>query len=155
MQILKFLILALLLAALACTSVFGNAVRGDNSCKINNQQHPRLEYLRESLGLTTQQEAEVKEILATSQEGKQTLRREQIKTREEIQDITRADSLDESRLRELLHRQSEQRADMIVARLATRARINQILTPEQLEQQKVFRQQREAHRGSKHGRAKP
>lgn len=154
MQTLKYLTLALLLATLASTSTFAKPGHGGDSCEIGKQP-PRLEHLRESLGLTTQQEAEIKEILAATQDGKQNLRREQIKTREEIQHITRAESLDEPHLRELLHRQSEQRADTIVARHATRVRIDQVLTPEQREQHKVFRQQREAHRGAKHGQAWP
>ena len=72
-------------------------------------------------------------------------------TREKLRELSRADTLDESRLRELVRKQSDQRADMMIAKHATRNRINQLLTPEQQEQHEAFRQQRQERRGaSKH-----
>lgn len=148
MHNLKYLALAFLLATLAITPAFAKPGRCGKTFENGEQQATRLEHLKESLDLTAQQEREIKEILAASQEGNETLREEKRSTRKELREITRADTLDEPRLRELVHKQSDQRADIMIAKHATRARINQVLSPEQQEQHEAVRQQRQERRKS-------
>jgi len=150
MHNLKYLTLALLLVALAITPAFAKSGQCDKARENGEQQATRLEHLKERLDLTAQQEAEIKEILASTKVNNEALHEEKRVTREELREITRADTLDESRLRELVRKQSDQRADMMIAKYATRTRINQVLTPEQQEQQEAFRQQKQEHRGAKH-----
>ncbi|TNF50956.1 MAG: periplasmic heavy metal sensor [Deltaproteobacteria bacterium] len=155
MHNLKHLALAFLLATLAITPAFAKPGRCGKAFDIGEQQATRLEHLKESLDLTAQQEKEIKEILAASKEGNETLREERRSTRKELREMSRADTLDEPRLRELVHKQSDQRADMMIAKHATRARINQVLSPEQQEQHEAVRQQRQERRGSaKHRQGK-
>ena len=155
MHNLKHLTLALLLATLTITPAFAKPGQCGKACENGEQQAIRLEHLNERLDMTTQQETEIKEILATSKERNKALREEKCTTRKELREISRADTLDESRLRELVRKQSDQRADMMIAKHATRTRINQVLSPEQHEQHEGFRQQRQERRGSaKHRQGK-
>jgi Spy/CpxP family protein refolding chaperone len=145
---LKYLTLALLLVTLAITPAFAKPGQCNKACENGEQQATRLEHLKERLDLTAQQEAEVKEILASTKAKNEAMREEKRVTRKELREISRAETLDESRLRELVRKQSDQRADMMIAKHATRTRINQILTPEQQEQHEAFRQQKQERRGA-------
>jgi Spy/CpxP family protein refolding chaperone len=148
MHNLKYLTLALLLVALAMTPAFAKPGKCGKGCENGERQTTRLEQLKENLDLTPRQEAEIKDILASTQAKHEAMREEKRMTREELRDVSRAESLDESRLRELVRKQSDQRADMMIAKHATRVRINQVLTPEQQEQHEAFRQQRQERRGA-------
>ena len=155
MHNLKYLTLALLLATLAITPAFAKPGQCGKAYENNEQQATRLEHLKERLDLTAQQETEIKEILAASKERNKALHEEKRTTRKELREIFRADTLDESRIRELVRKQSDQRADMMIAKHATRTRINQVLSSEQQEQHEAFRQQRQERRGSaKHRQGK-
>jgi Spy/CpxP family protein refolding chaperone len=147
MHNLKYLALALLLVTLAITPAFAKQGQCDKARKKGEQQATRLEHLKERLDLTAQQEAEIKEILASTKVKNEALHREKRETREELREISRADTLDESRLRELVLKQSGQRADIMIAKHVTRTRINQVLTSEQQEQHEAFRQQKQERRG--------
>jgi Spy/CpxP family protein refolding chaperone len=69
-----------------------------------------------------------------------------------VREIFAAATLDQSRLRELLLRQSELRADQLVAQHAMRAKVKQTLTVEQQARWEGVRRQRMEHRG---GQAAP
>ena len=69
MHNLKYLALAFLLATLAITPALAKPGRCGKTFENGEQQATRLEHLKESLDLTAQQEREIKEILAASQEG--------------------------------------------------------------------------------------
>ena len=148
MRNLKYLTLALLLVTLAITPAFAKSWQSDKACGNGEQQATRLEHLKQRLDLTAQQEAEIKEILASTKAKHEALHEEKRVTREGLREISRAETLDESRLRELVRKQSDQRADMMIAKHATRTRINQVLTSEQQEQHEAFRQQRQERRGT-------
>jgi Spy/CpxP family protein refolding chaperone len=155
MHNMKYLTLALLLVTLAITPAFAKPGQSDKACENGEQQATRLEHLKERLDLTAQQEAEIKEVLASTKAKDEALREKNRMTSKELREISRAETLDESRLRELVRKQSDQRADMMIAKHATRARINQVLTPEQQEQHEAFRQQRQERKGaSKHRQGK-
>ena len=145
---LKYLTLALLLATLAITPAFAKPGQCGKACEKGEQQATRLEHLKERLDLTAQQETEIKEILASTKAKNEALHEEKHITRKELREISRAETLDVSRLRELVRNQSDQRADMMIAKHATRTRINQVLTPEQQEQHEAFRQQKQERRGA-------
>ncbi len=145
---LKHLTLALLLATLAITPAFAKPGQCGKACEKGGQQATRLEHLKERLDLTAQQETEIKEILASTKAKNEALHEEKRVTRKELREISRAETLNVSRLRELVRNQSDQRADMMIAKHATRTRINQVLTPEQQEQHEAFRQQKQERRGA-------
>lgn len=143
MHNLKYLTLALLLASLIVTPAFAKPGHYEKASEKGEQKASRLEHLKEELDLTVQQEAEIREILASTTAKNKERHNEKRKTRKELREISTADTLDEARLRELVRKQSDQRADMMVAKHATRARINEILTPEQQKKHEAFRQQRQ------------
>jgi protein CpxP len=151
MQNLRTLVVALLLTSLTVTPAFAKRNGCENFGEKGGQREGRIEQLKERLDLTEQQEADIKEIMAASKEGKEARREETRTTREAIREMSRAETLDESRLRELVRKQSDQRADMMIARHATRARINAVLTPEQQEKHEAFREHRQERRGSVRG----
>lgn len=148
MHNLKYLTLTLLLVTLAITPALAKPGQFGKACENDEQQATRLEHLKERLDLTAKQEAEIKEILAAPKENNEALHEESRVTRGELREIFGADTLDEPRLRQLVRKQSDQRADMMIAKHATRTRINQVLTPEQQEQHETFRQQRQERRGA-------
>jgi len=147
MHKLKYLTLAGLLLTLAISPAFAKSGHS-KSCENIDQQASRLEHLKKNLDLTSEQEAEIKDIFAGSKERNEAMRSEKRSTREEIRKISRAEALDESRLRELLRKQSDQQADMMIAMHATRVKIDQVLTPEQQKQHEALRQQKQEHRMS-------
>jgi Spy/CpxP family protein refolding chaperone len=151
MHNLRTLVVALLLTSLAIAPAFAKRNGCENFSEKGGQREGKIEHLKEKLDLTEQQEADINEILAARKAGMAALREETRTTREAIREMSRAETLDESRLRELVRKQSDQRADMMIARHATRARINTVLTPEQQEKHKAFREQRQERRGSVRG----
>mgnify|MGYP001098459421 CR=1 FL=1 len=143
MHKLKILSVALLLVSLAITPAYAKRNGCGNQCEQGGERIGKIAQLTEKLGLSPQQETDIKEIIAASKEKKELMRQEKKNTRNELREISSADTLDESRLRELVREQAEQQADTMVAMHATRAMVNQILTPQQQEQHEELRQQRQ------------
>jgi len=77
------------------------------------------------------------------------LREETKLNREALRAVFDAEVLDEPRLRELINTQAKLQADMMVAKHATRDKIDQILTPEQQKKHEDFRQQRMEKKGQR------
>lgn len=154
MHNLKILAVALLLTSLAIAPAFAKRNACENFSERDGQRETRFEHIKDRLDLTEQQAKDIKEIIASSKQKTEVLREEKRSTREAIREISRAETLDESRLRELVRKQADQRIDMIVAKHATRSRISQVLTPEQQEKHEAFRKQKHERRGSTKGRGK-
>jgi Spy/CpxP family protein refolding chaperone len=146
---LKTLALALLLTSLVIAPAFAKRHGGSGPCDHDGKGTGQIEQLKLVLDLTPQQETEIKGVFAESREKMAPLREKKHANKEAIHNIVDADVLDEPRLRELVREQTELHADMMIARHATRSRVNQILTPEQQEKRKALRQQRMEHKGSR------
>ena len=82
MRNLKYLTLALLLGTLAITPAFAKPGHCDKACENGEQQATRLEHLKERLDLTAQQEAEIKDIFASTKATHEALHEEKRVTRE-------------------------------------------------------------------------
>ena len=147
MRNLKTMALALLLASLFTTPAYAKHHGGDTSCNQDGCGMKPLEKLEETLDLTAEQQAEIRAILAESRAGMNARGKEVRANRAAIRDTLSAATLDESRLRELLRKQSELQADRMVAQHAVRARIKQALTAQQQAKWEEFRRQRMGHRG--------
>lgn len=154
MHNLKILAVALLLTSLAIAPAFAKRNGCENFTERGGHGETRFEHIKDRLDLTEQQEKDIRKIIASSKEKAGKLREEKRATREAIREVTRAEALDETRLRELVRRQADQRVDMMVAKHAARSRINQVLTPEQQEEHKAIRNLRHERRGSAKGREK-
>lgn len=140
MRNLKTVALALLLASLITSPAYAKRHGGDTSCNQDRCGMKPLEKLEKTLDLTAEQQAEIRAGMAAR--GK-----EARANRAAIRNTLSAATLDESRLRELLRKQTELQADRMVAQHAVRARIKQALTAEQQATWDEFRRQRTGHRG--------
>jgi Spy/CpxP family protein refolding chaperone len=138
----KTLALALLLFSLAITPAFAQRHCWDGPLGCDGRQAGQLENLKQALDLTPQQEADFKEIRIASEEKTEVLREKIKANREAIHNALNAEILDEPRLRELTREQAELHADLMVAKHGMRAKINQILSPEQQKKHEELRQQR-------------
>lgn len=147
MRNLKKLAMALLLASLATTPAYAKAHGEASSCNRGDRGTKRLEMLKETLGLTPQQQTEIRAILAENRKGMADRVKEVQENRAAIRGTLAAAALDESRLRELLRRQSELQADRMVEKHARRAKIKQALTVEQQAKWEELSRQRVELRG--------
>lgn len=154
MHKLRILVVSLLLTSLAIAPALAKRYACENFSEKGEQREGRFEQIKENLELTEQQAAEINEIIASNKEKNEVLREEKRATREAIREMSRAETLDESQLRALLRKQADQKADRMIEKHATRARINEVLTPEQQDKHAALRQQRYEQRGSSKGRHK-
>lgn len=132
---------ALLLVALAIAPAYA---RHHGWGGPENMPSARIERLKEVLELTQQQETDIKAIVAESRQETTTLREEVRANREEIRQLFETDRLDEARLRQLVQKGAELKTRQLLARHATRTKVNQLLTPEQREKHDVLRAERMA-----------
>jgi Spy/CpxP family protein refolding chaperone len=154
MNTLKTLTLALLITCLAMTPAHAKRHGGDRPFNLEEHRMEQFEQLKEALELTPQQQAEIRAILTESRQEMMDRRGAVLATRAEVRDVFAAAALDESRLRELLLKQAELRADQLVAQHAVRARVTQTLTTEQQARWEEFRRQRMDHGAGKRPQAK-
>lgn len=115
---------------------------GCNTFHRESKRSQQVERLKQRLDLTPQQQQEFEEIQTAHREGTVLLRKELRKNKEAMRGILDAENLDEPRLRELTREQADRRAEIMVAKHATRAKINQLLTPEQQQKHKELWQER-------------
>ncbi len=149
MHNLKTLAMTLLLISLSIAPAYAKRHGGNGPFDHNGKGMSQIEQLKQVLDLTPQQEADIKGVFTESREKMAPLREDQQANRRAIRDLSDAESLDESRLRELVRKQADLQAEMMVERHATRSRVNQILTPEQQAKRDDFRQQRTERRESR------
>lgn len=151
MRNLKIFGITLLLMSLAIVPAYAKGHGSDSPFDDGDDKTGRLAQLQQALDLTSQQEADIKKIIFESREETGLLREASQASRNEIRNILGGEVLDEPRLRELVREQAERHANLLVARHATQAKINQILTPEQQEKKEALRQHRLEHKGLRRG----
>lgn len=142
MNKLTLMTLTTLLLSLAATSALAQRHGWENSAEENGRRGRHFEHLQQQLDLTPEQADEIRAILARNETERQTRREQARATRQELDTLLTAGPVNESRLRELVHKQAEQRADRLLSRQATRAAVDQVLTPEQQERHQAMQQQR-------------
>jgi Spy/CpxP family protein refolding chaperone len=147
MHTLKTLGLTFLMASLAMVPAYAQH-HGDQRplCRAVGTTG-QFERLKQSLGLTPQQQAEIRTIFTGSRQDMAARRAALRENRKAVRDTLGQATLDEARLRQLLLRQSELRADRMAAQHALRARIKQVLTDEQQARWEDLRRQRMLRRG--------
>jgi Spy/CpxP family protein refolding chaperone len=147
MHNLKILVFALLLISLAAAPAYAKHRGCDGSFDHGGKGSGHFEQVKQALDLTSQQEADFKRILTASEEETASLREESKANRETIRSLFEAEVLDEPRLRELTSEQAKLHVDMMIAKHATREKVDQILSPEQQKKRAEFRQQRMKKKG--------
>ncbi len=146
---LKTLACATLLIILAVTPAYAKRHGCDGPFEHDGKGPEHSERFKQALDLTAQQETDLKKIHVESKEETTSLREETKLNREALRAVFDAEVLDEPRLRELINTQAKLQADMMVAKHATRDKIDQILTSEQQKKHKEFRQQRMEQKGQR------
>lgn len=99
----------------------------------------RIESMTEHLGLTPDQQVQVRAILDQAQPALKDLRDKMGENRKQLQALTQAEAADEAAVRALADQQGKLKAEMIVQRSRMQVEINKVLTPEQREQWKDMR----------------
>lgn len=146
MRNLRNMAVALVLASLATTPAYAGPHSGEPSPKHGGRGMKQLEMLEDTLELTAQQQTEFRAIVAESRKGMADREKELQVNRAAIRDTFAEDALNDSHLRELLHRQSELQTNRMVEKRVVHTRIKQVLTMEQQAKWEEFRRQRMEHR---------
>lgn len=144
MQSIKISIMVLLLVTLMSTAAL--AMRHGPAFGHEGKRAEHLAQLKEALDLNPDQIAEIDKILAESKEKTKILRAENHRNHLALRDIFATDNIDEEQVKALTGEQAELHANMMREKHSTRARINQLLTPEQQTKHQELRQQRMAKR---------
>lgn len=147
MKSIKTLALVLFLVCLAGTTAF--AMRHGATFGHEGKHARHIEQYKDALGLNAEQESEITKILAERQEMSMTQREERRKIQTALRNISSAENIDEEQIKALTLKQAELHAQMLMARQATQAKINRLLTPEQQAKHGEMRQQRMAKKGKR------
>lgn len=89
--------------------------------------HRRLE----SLGLSDEQHAQVKQIFEQQKTAREAKMKEMHESFKALREASRGDAYDAAKVREIADRQAKLRADMIVMRTDSMHQVYSLLTPEQ------------------------
>jgi Spy/CpxP family protein refolding chaperone len=143
--------IALLLISLAIVPAFAKHHGPYGPFDHDAKKMGKIERLKQALDLTSQQEADIREIMTASRAETKPLRQAVKENREEIRNTINAETLNETQLRELLHQQAERQTNLMIARHAVHEKIDKILTAEQREKREAFRRQHMAHRQHRRG----
>lgn len=156
---MKKLTSTLLIAALAAGGAtlagaddgwFGHGEKAGAHCKnkhMGTDADTRIESMTEHLGLTPDQQVQVRAIFDQAQPALNDLREKLSANRQQLQALTQSDAADDAAIRALADEQGKLKAEMIVQRSRVQVEINKVLTPEQREQWKSLR----SHDGWGHG----
>lgn len=148
----RTLALTALITGLVIAPAYADFNSNKNLLHNGNKRSQQVERLKQLLELTPQQEVEFSKIQKARRQNAALLQQELKQNREAIREVLDAESLNEQRLRELTREQADRRADRMVAKHATRVRINQLLTPEQQKKHEEFRQQRRMKKAQHRGK---
>ena len=151
------LLIALMLATLAGGWTLAPAVASaDTGCYSRNcygrgpgDEGRHMPRMAEILGLSTEQQTKIKEILQQERQAVAPLQAQLQTSREQLREAAQADTFDEAAVRKLAETQAATRTELTVARLRTRHQVQAVLTPEQRDLAKrlrpLFREQRGHH----------
>ena len=100
----------------------------------------------EQLDLTSEQRDQIHQLLSDHRSATQELRETMRARHEALQDLVRADEVNESAIREAVMAAAETQADIAVAQAKLHQQIQAVLTPEQREKAEQLRLQHEQRR---------
>ena len=103
------------------------------------QERPMRLILRDALGLTPDQEAELRELLKARMDRVQSLRQKMDKLRADLRGVMKDPKADQKKMDRLLEEMSGLRTEHMKSALRQRMDFEKILTPQQLEKVKTYR----------------
>lgn len=147
----KTFILALIVTSMAVAPAFAKRFGPEDCFEQGGKGKQHFAKISEALELTTQQEEQIQAIIAGQREATADLREKVQANRDAMHGIFDQEALDESRLQELTREQAELHTELMIAKHATRTKIDKLLTPEQQQKHAELRQQRRDHREHRKG----
>ena len=149
MKTLRKVFLALAIVSIAAVPVLAKQHGGDGFMKHKGHKGMNMERLKVALDLTEQQQADIQQIINQQREKVQPVREQAQLNRDGIRELMDQENLDEAKLQALMQEQSKLRTEMMIERHATRAKIDQVLTPEQRQKHEELRELRQGQKKHK------
>ena len=149
MKNLRNVFLALAITGIIAAPALAKQYGGDGFMGHKGQKGMNVERLKVALDLTDQQQADIQQIINQQREKAQPAREQAQNNRDAIRDVMDQETLDETKLQALMQEQSKLRTEMMIERHATKAKIDQVLSPEQKQKHDELRELRQEHRQHK------
>lgn len=111
----------------------------------------RLQMMAVALGLSQEQQDQIKQLLSKHFEQSQGLREQLRQNRDTLRQQMRSSNFDEQSFRTQAEKQADLKTDMMVAQAKLKQQIDAILTPEQQKKAETLRQLRGEGRHGRHG----
>ncbi|MDD2540588.1 MAG: Spy/CpxP family protein refolding chaperone [Desulfuromonadaceae bacterium] len=109
------------------------------SNRFKNNREKKHAAMIELLGLNDVQRAQINAIITAARQNNASLRHKLVADRKKINEMSHADSFDESAVRSLIASDETVRTELMVSRLKVRSQIHAVLTPEQQAKAKDLR----------------
>lgn len=148
MNITRIISITLFLLTLAVAPASAESGRSHGK-GMQDDWGPRLQRMQLILDLTQEQQERIGAILQTSHARMQPLKQQARLNRQEMQQLKRAATFDETRARELARQQADNRVSMMAQKHSTRQQIDAALTEDQLKKKNQLRELRH-QKGQKH-----
>jgi Spy/CpxP family protein refolding chaperone len=141
----RFLVLALAMTVSAGATSFAYAevtpdgVDNSGQAAPQHKEHFKQQFEKKhaafakQLGLSSDQQAQIKTIIETTRKANEPLRKAVADNRKKARELAKAAPLDEAALRAAIAGGEAVRTDLAVARIKSQKQINAVLTPEQQE----------------------
>jgi Spy/CpxP family protein refolding chaperone len=141
----RFLVLAIAMAvsagaaSFACAEVTPDGVENPGQAAPQHREHFKQQLEKkhaafaQQLGLSSDQQAQIKTIIETTRKANAPLRKAVADNRKMVRELAKATPLDEAALRAAIAGGETVRTDLAVARIKSQKQINAVLTPEQQE----------------------
>lgn len=149
----RFFVITAMAAVLACSAqpVLAGAGRGPGSGQGCDKPvaGERMERMADILGLSAEQNEQVRSIRESEREAAAPLRQQLAENRAKLHAAADAQPFDEAAVRALAAEQAATRTELIVARARMQSRINAVLTFEQRQLAEKLRPRRHEGRGER------
>ena len=122
---------------------------GQNGWRGHHRQD-RREMMAEVIGLSEEQQDQIKAIREEERSGNEPLREKLREYREQMRELTDAGAFDEKAIRAIAEEKAEIQVELAVAKARMHSRIHAIMTPEQQELAQKLRSVRKDRRGKSH-----
>lgn len=149
MKHINRIVLTLAIIALSAAPVFAKPHGGEGALGQGGKGHRNLEMLKLALDLTPQQQEDIQRVVAESRENSSELREKVHANKTALRDVMDENILNESQLEALLQEKTRLHKEMMIERHTTKAKINELLTPQQQSKHQELRQSRMERRGHK------
>jgi periplasmic protein CpxP/Spy len=114
------------------------------------QHRGRMEAMAQVLDLTTDQQQQIKAILATIREANRPIREQLQDNKRAMRTVAKTEPLNREAIRSLAIEGGKLRAELMISRVATRKQIDALLTPEQRELKEKIRPLLKQRFGKRH-----